>query len=57
MQNEKATEFFIGSNSGRGFYSYFDSFYDLSLIHSLLEQKGIYYRLVMAQKQTNKLKA
>ncbi len=23
----------------------------------LLEQKGIYYRLVMAQKQTNKLKA
>lgn len=28
MQNRQKHRFFIGSNSGRGFYSYFDSFYD-----------------------------
>ena len=30
MQNQKETRFFIGSNSGRGFFSYFDFFYEPS---------------------------
>lgn len=40
MQNEKATEFFIGSNSGRGFYSYFDSFYDSREMKKVFLLKG-----------------
>ncbi len=40
MQNEKATEFFIGSNSGRGFYSYFDSFYDSGEMKKVFLLKG-----------------
>ena len=40
MRNEKAAEFFIGSNSGRGFYSYFDSFYDSREMKRVFLLKG-----------------
>lgn len=40
MPNAKATNFFIGSNSGCGFYSYFDAFYDNNRMRKVFLLKG-----------------
>lgn len=40
MPNAKATNFFIGSNSGCGFYSYFDAFYDSDRMRKVFLLKG-----------------
>lgn len=40
MQNQKETRFFIGSNSGRGFFSYFDFFYEPSEMKKVFLLKG-----------------